>query len=76
MKNCVDSFKRFLHYRSIANVALDKLRGGIQVLGLAGFVNLRYQRIKYSDTMSALDKRVDEMRADKTRATRNQYVSF
>ena len=76
MKDRVDSFERLLHDRSIANISLDKLRRWIQMFGLASFVNLRHEGIKYSDAMAALDKRVHQMRPDKTCSTRNQYVPF
>ena len=55
----------------IANVAFDKFRSRIKMFWLAVFMNLRYQRIKYPDAMSALNQRVDKMRPDKTCTTRN-----
>ena len=76
MKDYVDAVERLFNRRGVANISFDKLRRRIQMFRHASFMNLRNQRIKYPNAMSAFDQSVDEVRTDKARPTGYQDIPF
>ena len=58
----------------VANVTLYKLGVRIEVLWTSIAVDLFHDGVQNSDTMTLLDQCIDNVRADETGASRNQYV--
>jgi hypothetical protein len=74
MVNDVHSFEGTVDEIGVANITLQKLSFGIEVLWTSTAMDLFDQNVENSDPMTLIDERINQMRADETGAARDKNV--